>query len=119
MYRRCRRPEDAAADQSHPNRHHELGRDAGDERLRESRECDRRDRGGEPGEPGLERRVAEHLLHVERADEDEGEEACAKQQRDCVRAGDSREPENTHRQQGSLDARLDHEERELEHGGNR
>src|SRR6266576_6554422 len=48
VYRRCRRPEDAAADQSHPNRHHEFGRDAGDERLRESRECDRRDRGGEP-----------------------------------------------------------------------
>ena len=70
------RPEHAAADQRHPDRH---ARASAEPRVTsacdEAGERDRGERRRQPGEPGLERRVAEHLLHVQRADEDEREEA--------------------------------------------
>ena len=54
-----------------PNAITSLADTLADEGLRQAGERDRGDRRGEPGEPGLDRRVAEDLLHVERPDEDE------------------------------------------------
>jgi hypothetical protein len=102
-----RGPQDPGADQDHPGRHDQLGGGAGDERLRESCEGDRCDRGCQPGESGRQGGVPEHLLHVQGADEDEGEEAGPEQEPDGVRPGQGLQPEQAKRQQRRLSPRLD------------
>src|SRR6266545_2468041 len=85
-------------------------RAASDEQLREAGERDGCERGCKPGDPGLQRRVAQHLLHVERADEDEAEEAATEQQPYGVRSCHRAQPEDPQRHQRRLDARLDDQE---------
>ena len=55
---------------------------ARDERLRDRGEGDDRDRQGDVGDAGLERRVVQHLLHVQRQQEELREEGAAT--RSCV-----------------------------------
>ena len=113
------RPDHARADQRHPDRHYDLGPDAGDEQLREAGERDRRQRRGQPRHPGLKRAVVQHLLHVQGADEEEREEAAAQQQPRHVRAGERPQPEDRKRQERRLDPVLDHQERDEQRRGRR
>src|SRR5450755_1353 len=117
VHRNLDRPEDAAADQRHPDRHHDLRRAAGHEQLRQARERDRRYRSGQPRKAGLQGRVPEHLLHVERADEDERKEAAAEQQPDRVCASQRLEAEDSQRHERCFDARLNDNERYEKHSG--
>ena len=67
-------------------------------------------------EARLERRVAEDLLHVERAEEEEREQAADREQQDQVRAGERAHPEDPEPDQRRLGAALDEHERDQEHG---
>ena len=58
-----------------------------DERLRGARGDDRRQRDREVADAGLERREAEHLLHVEREQEEHAEDDRPQPEADDVRAG--------------------------------
>ena len=78
-----------ARDQRHAGRHDRRGTDPRvTSHCVEPGERHRGQRRGQPRESGLQRRIAEHLLHVERPDEDERIEAGAEQEADRVRAGD-------------------------------
>ena len=112
-------PQDPAADHGHAGRHHELGRTAGDQRLRQAGEGDRGERRRQPGEAGLQRGVAEHLLHVQGPDEDEGEEAAASSTLDRIRAGDVLRTEDAQWYERRLYARLDDHEDGEQDGGDR
>ena len=57
-----------------------------DERLRDAGRDDRRQRDREVAEAGLERGEPDHLLHVERKEEEHPEDRRAEQQPDHVRA---------------------------------
>ena len=104
-------PDHPRADQRHADRQHGLRADARDQQLRDAGERDRRQRGGQPRDSGLQRAVVQHLLHVQRPDEDEREEAAAEQQPGDVRAGQRAQPEDRQRQDRLAHATLDHDER--------
>ena len=74
---------------------------------------------GQPGEAGLHRGVAEHLLHVERADEDEPKKLPPSSRPTAFAPGERLQPEDPQRQQRRLDAGLDHHEGGEQRGGRR
>ena len=78
------------------------GRDAGRD--------DDADRQRQVREPGLERVVAEHLLHVQRDEEEHREQRHRDQQRDDVRPGDRPQAEDRERHERGLRAQLDDDE---------
>ena len=99
VHRRLGGPEDPDAENGHSERHHLLGRDLRHERLRDAGEQHRRDPGRGPRQAALQGGEAEHLLHVQRADENERVEARAKQETDGICSGERLQAEDPQRHQ--------------------
>ena len=95
---------------SMPDRQDRLEAEPGDELAAEPRRDDDRQRQRQVGEAGVDRAVAEHLLHVEGDEEEHREQRGAEQEPDDVRAGQGPQPEDPEGNQRRLRAQLDGDE---------
>ena len=82
-----------------PERKHALDSDPERERLRDVREHDHGKCQRHVCDTGLHRRVVQHLLHVERQQEELREHRAAEKEARDVRPGERPEPEHPHREQ--------------------
>ena len=97
-------------DEQHPRRQDRLEAEPGDELAAEARRDDDRHRQRQVGEAGVDRAVAEHLLHVQGDEIEHREQRGAEQEPDHVRAGQGPQPEDPERDQRRLRAQLDRDE---------
>ena len=81
-----------------PERQDGADPEARHKRLRDGGERDDRERQGDVGDAGLDRRVVEHLLHVEREQEELREDRSAHQQAGDVRGCQRSQSEDAHGQ---------------------
>ena len=110
-------PDLTEREQTHAGREHGLRAHPRDERLGGTGGEHRRPRGGEEGDAGLERRVAEHVLHVQGEEEEAPEDRASQQEADGVRRGDQPAAEDPERHERVRRARLDGEEERSQDGG--
>ena len=108
--RDLREVDEPGGEQPHAAREHGLDAELRHERLRDARRDDRRQRDGEVADPGLERREAEDLLHVEREQEEHPEDDRAEPEADDVRPGRRPLAEEASGTSGEARALLDDEE---------
>ena len=87
------------------------------ERLRRAGDGDHGSRREEKRQPGLQRRVVQHLLHVQRQQEEVREDDRAEQEAGDVRAGDGSQAEDAERDHRRLLPLLDRDEGDEQHGG--
>ena len=103
-------PDQAGGDQCHPGREDRLVADPGDQGGGDSRGDDDRHRQRQVREPGLDRAVAQHVLHVQRDEEEHAEQRCSGQDPDHVRSGERAVAEDRERHQRRGRAQLDRDE---------
>src|SRR5215218_8180669 len=103
-------PEQPRRDQDHAGGEDRLEPDLGHQARGDPGREDDRDRQRQVGEAGLDRAVAEHLLHVERDEEEHREERGADQDPDHVGAGDRPQAEDREGDERRLRAALDRDE---------
>ena len=103
-------PDEAECDERHPRREDRLEAEPGDELPAEAGRDDDRQRQRQVGEPGVDRAVAEHLLHVEGDEEEHREERGAYEESDGVGSGQGSETEDPERDQRCIRAALDRDE---------
>ncbi len=106
----CENQTSAGGDHRHPGREHRLEADPRDELGGDPGGDDDPEREGQVGEAGVDRAVAEHLLHVERDEEEHREQRRADQEPDDVGARQGPEAEDPERHQRRLRASLDRDE---------
>ena len=94
-----------------PDDQRRLDPEAQHELVREGKRGRAPDHGrGQEGKPDLEWRVPQHLLEVERGEEERREHAAGHEDPDRVRRGHVAEPEQRERHERLIAARLDREE---------
>src|SRR3954447_23430880 len=103
-------PENGPGGQQQPADQRPLEADAGHEHRGQAGRHDDPEGQRQVGEAGLQRAVAEHVLHVERHEEEHREQRHRHQQRDHVGARQRPVPEDPERDERALRAALDQEE---------
>ena len=105
-----REPDEGGGDKQHAHRRHLLEADPRDQLRRDPGRQDDRDRQRQVGEPGLDRAVPEHLLHVQRDEEEHREQRSSHEQADDVRSPERPQPEDAEGHQRTAGAELDRDE---------
>ena len=112
-------PEGARCHEQQARDQHGLEPDPRDELGRHPGAHDDRERQRDVGQARLERLVAQHLLHVQRDEEEHREQRDPDQQPGDVRSAQGAQPEDAERHQRLGRARLDHQERGEQRRGQR
>ena len=91
--------------QQHPGRDHRTHAEPGHQPRRQRRRDEHRQRDRQERQPGLQRVVAQHLLQVQRHEEEHREQRRVHQHHDDVRGAQRRQPEDRQRHQRGLGRR--------------
>ena len=112
MHRQPREEHERSGRDGHAHGQDASHAEAGHESLGDGREHDDRQRQRDVGDTGLERRIVQDLLHVQRQQEELREQRGREQQPADVRSGKRPKAEDPHRQERRLRAQLDDDERD-------